>query len=77
MPAAVLGEFEQLVLLAVLRLGRAAYGAAATYPLPPFTRRSTASNKKDSRNHVSGRPRRNAGARENVITQSHPQASAS
>jgi DNA-binding PadR family transcriptional regulator len=27
MPAAVLGEFEQLVLIAVLRLGRDAYGA--------------------------------------------------
>jgi len=29
-PAAVLGEFEQLVLLAVLRLGDGAYGAAIT-----------------------------------------------
>ena len=29
-PAAVLGEFEQLVLLALLRLGRDAYGASVT-----------------------------------------------
>jgi DNA-binding PadR family transcriptional regulator len=29
-PAAILGEFEQLVLLAVLRLGDDAYGAAIT-----------------------------------------------
>jgi PadR family transcriptional regulator len=30
MPASPLGEFEQLVLLAVLRLGRDAYGASVT-----------------------------------------------
>jgi DNA-binding PadR family transcriptional regulator len=39
MPVAVLGEFEQIVLLAVLRLGRDAYGAAVTLEIESHTGR--------------------------------------
>jgi DNA-binding PadR family transcriptional regulator len=39
MPAIALGEFEQLVLLAVLRLGRGAYGASVTLELEAHTGR--------------------------------------
>ena len=39
MTATALGEFEQLVLIAVLRLGRGAYGASVTLELEAHTGR--------------------------------------
>jgi DNA-binding PadR family transcriptional regulator len=39
-PAPLLGEFEQLVLLALLRLGRDAYGAAVASEIEQQTERS-------------------------------------
>ena len=40
MPTPVLGEFEQLVLLALLRLGRDAYGAAVSLEIEEHTGRT-------------------------------------
>jgi DNA-binding PadR family transcriptional regulator len=40
MPAPILGEFEQLVLLALLRLGRDAYGAAVSLEIEEHTGRT-------------------------------------
>lgn len=40
MPALILGEFEQLVLLALLRLGADAYGAAVALEIEAQTSRS-------------------------------------
>jgi hypothetical protein len=42
--AAVLGDFEQLVLMGVLRLGDEAYGAAIRQEIHAWSRRDVSSN---------------------------------